>query len=110
MACCYTCSTLLLLQALLHKGLSYVPSAFCLKEVFQGVAGMEGVKWIVVWDTCGLMKDLWVAEQVGTRVLHTHHLWPSRWVRMGLSFPVLLMSVLSVEVCQCLWPKLQGKA
>ena len=67
--CCCTCSALLLLQALLHKGLSYVPSAFCLKEVFQGVASMEGVSWIVVWDTCGLMKDLWVAEQVGTRGL-----------------------------------------
>lgn len=74
MACCCTGSALLLLQALLHKGLSYVPSAFCLKEVFQGVTGMEGVNWIVVWDTCGLMKDLWVAEQVGTRGLDRHHL------------------------------------
>ena len=74
MARCCTCSAQLLLQALLHKGLSYVPSAFCLKEVFQGVAGMEGVNWIVVWDTCGLMKDLWVAEQVNMRSLHRHPL------------------------------------
>ncbi len=28
---------------------------------------MNGSQWVVVWDTCALMKDLWVGYQV------THH-------------------------------------
>ena len=25
---------------------------------------MDGSQWVVVWDTCALMKDLWVGYQV----------------------------------------------
>lgn len=28
---------------------------------------MDGSQWVVVWDTCALMKDSWVGYQV------THH-------------------------------------
>ncbi|DBA88767.1 TPA: hypothetical protein ACH3X1_004184 [Trebouxia sp. C0004] len=46
------------------RGLTHVPSAFCLKDVFQGVQKMDGSQWVVVWDTCALMKDLWVGYQL----------------------------------------------
>ncbi|KAL3149581.1 hypothetical protein ABBQ32_002353 [Trebouxia sp. C0010 RCD-2024] len=49
---------------LARKGLNQVPSAFCLKDVFQSVQKMTGVEWVVVWDTCSLMRDQWVGYQV----------------------------------------------
>ena len=30
----------------------------------QGVQKMNGVEWVVVWDTCSLMRDHWVGYQV----------------------------------------------
>ena len=30
----------------------------------QGVQKMNGVEWVVVWDTCSLMRDQWVGYQV----------------------------------------------
>ncbi|KAL3132823.1 hypothetical protein ABBQ38_006748 [Trebouxia sp. C0009 RCD-2024] len=47
-----------------RKGLNQVPSAFCLKDVFQSVQKMSGVEWVVVWDTCSLMRDQWVGYQL----------------------------------------------
>ena len=84
-----------------------MPSAFCLKEVFQGVAGMEGVNWIVVWDTCGLMKDLWVAEQVSTQGLHRHPLCCSclccQWEVVSVLQPKLLGNVCQSPSAQAAW-------
>ena len=33
----------------------------------QGVQKMSGVEWVVVWDTCALMRDQWVGYQVHNR-------------------------------------------
>ncbi|KAA6418416.1 MAG: hypothetical protein FRX49_11576 [Trebouxia sp. A1-2] len=52
------------ITVLQKRGLTHVPSAFCLKDVFQGVQKMDGSQWVVVWDTCALMKDLWVGYQL----------------------------------------------
>ncbi|KAL0054657.1 hypothetical protein WJX82_000524 [Trebouxia sp. C0006] len=52
------------IMVLERKGLTHVPSAFCLKDVFQGVQKMDGSQWVVVWDTCALMKDSWVGYQL----------------------------------------------
>lgn len=30
----------------------------------QSVQKMSGVEWVVVWDTCALMRDQWVGYQV----------------------------------------------
>ena len=37
----------------------------------QSVQKMSGVEWVVVWDTCALMRDQWV----GYQVLSYHIIW-----------------------------------